>query len=48
MSIPECDDITSPNFQLDSHLHFKSNIWLLPFYFSQNSPIWVLDINYNL
>ena len=26
LSIPECDDITSPNFELGSHLHFMSKL----------------------
>ena len=26
LSIPECDDITSPNFELGSHLHFTPKI----------------------
>ena len=27
LSIPECNDITSPNFELGFHLHFTSNIY---------------------
>ena len=26
---PECDDITSPNFEPGSHLHFASNIKII-------------------